>query len=210
MVSETGGVDSEREGYEGIIDLTLNRLANNKERYANARAIQNGSQRILRSLFPKWLLPAFRAMFARPAPVLSGRMIAFVTALSCEWLMGPCEVNNLNLTQSDSPSQNLPSEGLGVHIKRCRYLEESGCISVCINCCKIPTQRFFGEDMGVPTTITPNYDDFSCQFDFTKKPMSEDKDPAFNVECYEMCPTKRRHGLDDTCDGSRTDSDNVP
>ena len=127
--------------------------------------------------------------------------------------------------------------------RRCRYLEETGCVSVCINSCKLPTQvagtphhlepcpsfvqvckcvqaaawsvmsssqspstsascaracastlrhfaspclckalhfppaalsavssglpacmqEFFREDMGLPLTMTPNYDDFSCQ-----------------------------------------------
>jgi hypothetical protein len=114
---------------------------------------------------------------------------------------------------------------------RCRYLEEAGCASICINSCKVPTQEFFAKDMcvrhgiiafqnwiwnwiwmhmhvsahvsvplpsplceqphrkqprldltlairptdtdlvdcsslcrGLPLTMTPNYDDFSCQF----------------------------------------------
>lgn len=129
--------------------------------------------------------------------------------------------------------------GQGVLIERCRYLEEAGCASICINSCKVPTQvrwtrghsrapwsvclcvcmccvcararlcvrncqgrgapdpppaslhatrtqplacpapsngsrpaypcvpppfqNFFVRDMGLPLTITPNYDDFSCQ-----------------------------------------------
>lgn len=44
--------------------------------------------------------------------------------------------------------------------RRCRYLEETGCASVCLNSCKFPTQRFFMEGMGLPLTMTPNYDDF--------------------------------------------------
>lgn len=40
-----------------------------------------------------------------------------------------------------------------VHVCRCRYLEETGCASVCINSCKLPTQRFFAEDMGLPLTM---------------------------------------------------------
>ncbi len=26
-----------------------------------------------------------------------------------------------------------------------------------------PPQEFFAKDMGLPLTMTPNYDDFSCQ-----------------------------------------------
>lgn len=30
--------------------------------------------------------------------------------------------------------------GMGVLVERCRYLEQSGCASICINSCKVPTQ----------------------------------------------------------------------
>jgi hypothetical protein len=30
--------------------------------------------------------------------------------------------------------------GMGVLVERCRYLEEAGCASICINSCKVPTQ----------------------------------------------------------------------
>mgnify|MGYP001807295156 CR=1 FL=1 len=30
--------------------------------------------------------------------------------------------------------------GHGVLVERCRYLEQAGCASVCINSCKVPTQ----------------------------------------------------------------------
>ena len=36
---------------------------------------------------------------------------------------------------------------------RCRYLEETGCASICINSCKLPTQEFFAQDMGLPLTM---------------------------------------------------------
>jgi hypothetical protein len=29
---------------------------------------------------------------------------------------------------------------MGVLVERCRYLEQSGCASICINSCKVPTQ----------------------------------------------------------------------
>lgn len=41
---------------------------------------------------------------------------------------------------------------------------------MCINSCKVPTQLFFSRHMGLPLTMTPNYDDYSCQFAFGKTP----------------------------------------
>ena len=54
-------------------------------------------------------------------------------------------------------------KGYGVLVERCRYLEQSGCAAVCINSCKVPTQEFFAKNMGLQLTMTPNYEDFSCQ-----------------------------------------------
>lgn len=36
----------------------------------------------------------------------------------------------------------------GVTIKKCRYLESSGCVGMCTNMCKLPTQRFFTDTFG--------------------------------------------------------------
>jgi hypothetical protein len=35
--------------------------------------------------------------------------------------------------------------GMGVLVERCRYLEEAGCASICLNSCKVPTQVRPGE-----------------------------------------------------------------
>ena len=53
-----------------------------------------------------------------------------------------------------------------VHIKKCRYLEDSGCTGMCVNMCKMPTQTFFTDDFGLPLTMTPNFEDLSCDMVF--------------------------------------------
>ena len=72
-------------------------------------------------------------------------------------------------------------------------MEETGCASVCLNSCKVPTQDFFEEDMGLPLTMTPNYEDFSCQFSFGLKPKLQAEDDAFKTPCFAQCPSKRKH-----------------
>ncbi|EFJ43024.1 hypothetical protein VOLCADRAFT_106966 [Volvox carteri f. nagariensis] len=98
-----------------------------------------------------------KVMFSKPFPDFSCRLNALATALTCQWLMGPCKVNDVEI------DGGVVGKGHGVLVERCRYLEQAGCASVCINSCKIPTQTFFAKDMGLPLTMTPNYDDFSCQ-----------------------------------------------
>lgn len=102
-------------------------------------------------------------MFAQPIPALSNIMNAYVTMLTCQWLMGVCTVNDVELPSgevghelSECCSSQLgrahpvlrcaPPLGLqvkkswGMKVERCRYLEAAGCASVCMNSCKVPTQ----------------------------------------------------------------------
>lgn len=37
-----------------------------------------------------------------------------------------------------------------------RYLENSGCVGMCVNMCKIPTQDFFTNEFGLPLTMMPS------------------------------------------------------
>ena len=43
---------------------------------------------------------------------------------------------------------------------------QSGCVGICVNLCKTATQRFFTEDVGMPLTMVPNWDDLSCDMVF--------------------------------------------
>lgn len=86
-------------------------------------------------------------------------------------------------------------------LRRCRYLEQASCASICINSCKVPTQEFFATEMGLNVTLEPNYEDFSCQFVFGKTPLPEDADDIMNSPCFTQCPSKRRHRTEATCGG---------
>eukprot|EP00798_Chlamydomonas_sp_ICE-L_P013853 gene13853-19776_t len=178
------GEDVPEKGYDGIISLT---------RKLNAppltpRDTQLKTIAILKSLFPAWLPPFFKAVFARFVPTFACQMNAIATALTCEWLMGKCTVNDVEVDGGEL------KKGHGVLVERCRYLEEAGCASICINSCKVPTQEFFKTDMGMNVTMTPNYDDFSCQFSFGKTPAIQALDPAFSSPCFQQCPSKRKPG----------------
>lgn len=172
--------DSPLQGYPAIIDLTrkLNSLG-------SPRQTQIETRKILNSLFPSWLPPAFKVMFSKPLKAFSCQLNAFATWFTCQWLMGPCTIN-------DTPVDGgLIGKGHGVLVARCRYLEESRCASICINSCKIPTQEFFEKDMGLPLTMAPNYETFECQFSFGLTPPPPEFDETFATGCFAQCPTAR-------------------
>lgn len=190
MVAELG-TDSKLEGYAAIIDLT--RLLNSRS--SDPRETQIATRRILRSLFPSWLPSLFKVMFAKPMPTLSNVMNAWVTSLTCQWLMGPNTVNDVEIDGGKLAKAH------GVKVERCRYLEEAGCVSVCVNSCKVPTQEFFKKDMGMDVTLEPNYDDYSCQFVFGKTPPPQTQDDAFQSPCFARCPSRKVSKESGECHG---------
>lgn len=111
-------------------------------------------------------------------------MNAWATWVAGTWLMGECEINDVEKTDEGTVGENQ-----GLLVKRCRFLEESGCASVCVNSCKIPTQNFFMEDMGLPLTMTPDYETYECQFSFGVTPSPEQELEAKNTPCLSRCPT---------------------
>ncbi|XP_059659402.1 beta-carotene isomerase D27, chloroplastic isoform X4 [Cornus florida] len=180
MVQEVGW-DSEKPGYNGLIEVANHLMTGRSNSETKEAAV-----RILKSLFPPFLLELYRILIT---PIGGGKvsamMVARVTALSCQWLMGPCTVNSVDLPDGSSCKT-------GVFVERCKYLEESKCVGICINTCKLPTQTFFKDYMGVPLLMEPNFSDYSCQFKFgVILPLLED-DSTLREPCLEICPNATR------------------
>ncbi|XP_051141849.1 beta-carotene isomerase D27, chloroplastic isoform X2 [Andrographis paniculata] len=184
------GWDSEKPGYDGLIDTAHRMMAGR----SNAEAT-NAAVRILRSLFPPLLLDLYKMLVS---PIAGGRVAAEM------WLMGTCTVNSVDLPDGSSWSS-------GVFVEKCKYLEESKCVGVCVNTCKLPTQvgmyacssvsarslsccfmTFFKEYMGVPLVMEPNLSDYSCQFKFGVLPPRPEEDSVLKEPCLQICPTAIR------------------
>lgn len=192
-------VENYAEGYDGLTELAnqLNDLSHPKQQRRSAR---DASRMILNSLFPPKLLPLFAKLIAKPFPAAANVMNAIATFLTCKWLMGPMSLSvdsgNLAFNVDDpwiekgttTSNEEIECDAI-VTIERCRFLEESSCISVCVNSCKLPTQDFFNKDMGVNMMIEPNYDDFSCKFKFGIEAPSEEEDETLqNIPpCLQNC-----------------------
>ncbi|KAK7278169.1 hypothetical protein RJT34_23194 [Clitoria ternatea] len=177
LVQEVGW-ESKKPGYDGLIEVA-NRLM--MRGTTNSDTIE-AAVRILRSLFPPFLLELYKMLIAPlGGGKLAAMMVARVTALTCQWLMGPCKVNSVDLPDGTSCSS-------GVYVERCKYLEESKCVGICTNTCKFPTQAFFKDHMGVPLLMEPNFGDYSCQFKFGVLPPLPEDDTVFKEPCLEACP----------------------
>lgn len=173
------GSNTEKEGYAGFVDLSKQIMQGR-----NADDQQAVVAQVLQSLVPAPVLWVIRTVFSptRLVCVLN----AWFAAQMFEWLVGPCEVEEAEVTGADGVVRSQPS---AVHIEKCRYLEDSQCVGMCVNMCKLPTQSFFTEKFGIPLTMTPNFEDFSCKMVFGNVPPTAADDEAMTESCLSNCPT---------------------
>ena len=136
---------------------------------------------IMTSLMPPGGDKVFRKLF--PVNEFSLELNAAITKIVFAWMVGPMEVR---ATTDNDLNELLKSQ---VHIKKCRWLQESGCTAMCANMCKTATQDFFGDVFGLPLTIAPNFEDKSCDFYFGKTPPPIEADEALTFGCNALCKT---------------------
>ena len=86
-----------------------------------------------------------------------------------------------------------------VHVTKCRWLEQSGCVASCQSMCKHPTQDFFNNEFGLPLTMNPNYETLSCELVFGQSPPSQEEDIASAEGCLSSCNTGVGVGTDAPC-----------
>jgi hypothetical protein len=168
--------------------------------------------KVLLSLMPPGLPALFRALF--PPTRMSAELNARVAAATFRWLVGDMELREGEVVISgdgggvggggghQEEGGGAGQAGAGttgpttrlqrsvVHIKRCRFLEQSGCAGACVQMCKLPTQEFFAREFGLPLTMTPNFEDLSCDMVFGQAAPSAEEDPALRQPCFRVaCPT---------------------
>lgn len=174
------GAQMPASGYGGFVDLSQQIMQGRDASEQQAAVAQ-----VLQSLVPAPVLWLIRTLFAptRLVCVLN----AWFAAQMFEWLVGPCEVAEADVKGLDGVMRSQPS---AVQIQKCRYLEDSGCVGMCVNMCKLPTQTFFTHQFGIPLTMTPNFEDLSCTMVFGQVPPKPADDEAFSQPCLSECEAK--------------------
>jgi hypothetical protein len=174
------GERSDLKGYAGFVDLSKKMMEGR-----TAQEQQAIVAIVLQSLVPGPVLALIRTLF-NPTPLVCELNAWFATVLF-EWLVGPCTVKPVEISTADGQTRIQNS---GVHIEKCRYLEESRCVGLCVNLCKMPTQRFFTEGFGIPLTMTPNFEDLSCEMVFGQVPPPLETEAVYQQPCLAQdCPT---------------------
>ncbi|TVU43666.1 hypothetical protein EJB05_10152, partial [Eragrostis curvula] len=155
--------------YESFVDVSR-RVMVGRTRAQQQEAVRE----VLLSMLPPGAPEQFRKLF--PATRWACEFNAALTVPFFRWLVGPSEVVEVEV---DGVKQRS-----GVLIKKCRYLENSGCVGMCVNMCKIPTQDFFTNEFGLPLTMNPNFEDMSCEMIYGQVPPPIEDDPVSKQPCY--------------------------
>ncbi|XP_028756021.1 beta-carotene isomerase D27, chloroplastic isoform X1 [Neltuma alba] len=159
--------------YESFVDVSR-RVMQGRSRLQQQQVVRE----VLLSMLPPGAPAQFRKLF--PPTKWAAEFNAALTVPFFHWLVGPSEVIEVEV--------NGVKQKSGVHIKKCRYLENSGCVGMCVNMCKIPTQDFFTNEFGLPLTMIPNFEDMSCEMVYGQVPPPFEEDPVSKQPCYaEIC-----------------------
>lgn len=164
-----GWLDIWEYDYESFVDVSK-RVMLRRSRLQQQQVVRE----VLLSMLPPGAPAQFRKLF--PPTRWAAEFNAALTVPFFHWLVGPSEVIEVEI--------NGVKQKSGVHIKKCRYLENSGCVGQCVNMCKIPTQDFFTNEFGLPLTMIPNFEDMSCDMVYGQTPPSFEDDPVSKQPCY--------------------------
>ncbi|KAM7525945.1 hypothetical protein LguiA_015847 [Lonicera macranthoides] len=160
--------------YESFVDVSK-RVMKGRSRLQQQKVVRE----VLLSMLPPGAPDQFRKLF--PPTRWAEEFNATLTVPFFHWLVGPSEVVEVEI--------NGVKQRSGVHIKKCRYLENSGCVGMCVNMCKIPTQDFFTNEFGLPLTMIPNFEDMSCEMVYGQLPPPFEEDEVSKQPCFaDICP----------------------
>ncbi|CAN6585765.1 hypothetical protein ACFX13_015277 [Malus domestica] len=155
--------------YESFVDVSK-RVMQGRSRSQQQKVVRE----VLLSMLPPGAPEQFKKLF--PPTKWAAEFNAALTVPFFHWLVGPSEVVEVEI---DGVKQRS-----GVHIKKCRYLENSGCVGMCVNMCKFPTQDFFTNEFGLPLTMIPNFEDMSCEMVYGQVPPPFEEDPVSKQPCF--------------------------
>ncbi|KAF8111558.1 hypothetical protein N665_0074s0086 [Sinapis alba] len=184
-LQDTAGISSSSSsksttGYDSLVD-TATRVAGNLD-------IKQQHELVLVALdraFPAVILSLIKMLL--PPSKLSREMFALFTTVFFAWLVGPSEVRETEVNGRKEKSM--------VFIEKCRFLEQTNCVGMCTHLCKIPSQIFIKNSLGMPIYMMPDFDDLSCKMMFGQEPPEIKDDPVMKQPCFQFCKSNRSYGV---------------
>jgi hypothetical protein len=169
-------------------------------RSSNPEIVKTKIVNLLLALMPLKVREFFRKTYKENSRLVCEQSSEWIGFGFLTWLIGPTERFNIGIdavpkAKGGGLKEEAGEAGAGekeqwrsgTKLLECRFLQESGCKSTCLNLCKGPTENLFNEQLGLPLRMTPNYEDCSCTFEFGLDPLPVDEDPVYATPCYLNC-----------------------
>ncbi|EOA36173.1 hypothetical protein CARUB_v10010025mg [Capsella rubella] len=166
--------------YDRLVD-TATRVASNFDTKQQHELVLSSLEKAL----PAVISSSIKMLF--PPSKLSRELFALFTTISFAWLVGPSEVMETEI--------NGRKEKSVVFIEKCRFLEQSNCVGMCTHICKIPSQIFIKNSLGMPIYMEPDFNDLSCKMMFGREPPEIQDDPVMKQPCFEFCKSNKSYGV---------------
>ncbi|XP_042011908.1 beta-carotene isomerase D27, chloroplastic-like isoform X3 [Salvia splendens] len=140
-LQSASGMRSGKEGYEGLVEAAT--MASRRFNSIQQKGVVIDT---LKAALPAPLLLLIKK--TAPPSKFSRELFAVFTTIFFAWLIGPCQVKE---SEFEGRKENNV-----VYVPKCRFLEETNCVGMCTNLCKMPSQLFIKDSLGMPITMVPS------------------------------------------------------
>jgi hypothetical protein len=189
--SNTNGVTSDKKGILGLVEQSRIFMLQPGQ---TAEAQHTMVKETLAGLMTPVLPPFFRIFMSGIVPNIGtkwdGKQIGpwfyapwlttLVTPIFFGFLVGP-----------SYPNRRKDGHFGGLVVEKCKFLQESGCKGICLHDCKLPTQEFFQDELGLSLTVSPNFVTQECQWSWGETPLPPTEDKSFPQGCLSGCDSRK-------------------
>eukprot|EP01039_Chlorochromonas_danica_P001704 gene1704-1862_t len=153
---------------------------------------------MLRTMLPKPIVAFFRFLVNVNKKLMCELSSVFIRMGFLTWLIGPTKRSWVKVSIGEEDQHQQQQWHSGVAIEKCRYLDRAQCKGACLYLCKIPTEDYFRQEMGLPVYMKPNFEDKSCEIFFGVSPPDRKEDPSLKEGCYSDCAGAARMRKNET------------
>ena len=191
VTENTGGVTSDKPGLQGLCEQGRTfMLQPGQTPEAQHKMVYDTLGGLMTPVLPPFYRIFMSGIVPKLGTPLDGKqfgpwfyapfLTSFVTPTFFAFLVGPSR-----------PNCRKDGQLGGLVVEKCQFLQESGCKGLCLHQCKLPAQQFFAEELGLPLTVSPNFDTQECQWSFGETPLPAAEDPSFPKGCLVGCESRK-------------------
>jgi hypothetical protein len=191
VTKNTGGVTSEKPGIDGLVEQARTfMLQKDQTPEVQHKMVKDTLADLMTPVLPPFYRIFMSGIVPKVGTEWDGKQIGpwfyapwlttIITPTFFEFLVGP-----------SYPNRRKDGQRGGLVVEKCKFLQESGCKGICLHDCKLPTQQFFQEELGLPLTVSPNFVTQECQWSFGETPVPPSEDESFPKGCLVGCESRK-------------------